>query len=573
MPSPKFARVIPVRRTPFGVEVFDYRIPEGLTIHPGDLVRIPFRKQESVGLVEHVLDRSAFGAQARDLLGHYAELRFPHASLGLLADTAARTFSSKPAVLKAWLRSLPKRPQTIETNPRAEHYPVNITATWLASPEAKLLERAKLHLAEAKRVLIVVPWLARVRSYAATLEAPTLTSEENDGNAFRAWQGFVTGASRCLVTTRLGAWLAPFADVVLLDEPENDDHKQDELAPRYDARRLITWTAINGGTIVEAFGRTPPLHKEDRAPAIDANIQILFRHPQGRSAVPVIQADALLALEEHPGARVVIHPVRGASARLVCRDCGWRAECAECGFGLRPDKDRAKCSRCGKFSPMPEHCGNCGGYDLGKSMPGIDKLKQLWDQLHPELAIEWRDLSNEAMDALFPKGALVVLTDASLLGGAGEDIRRRERQAVAFRRLAARIADAGATLLLQTTEEKVLPWQDWLTPDGFQAYRERERAERKVFRYPPTIRLVKAIITGSEDKAQKWKEAADQMLKGKALEVRGPFPASFQLKSKETRWIVHLLFSPSVPEEALMPLFAPFAKHAILDLDPIAFLR
>jgi hypothetical protein len=63
------------------------------------------------------------------------------------------------------------------------------------------------------------------------------------------------------------------------------------------------------------------------------------------------------------------------------------------------------------------------------------------------------------------------------------------------------------------------------------------------------------------------------MLKGKALEVRGPFPASFQLKSKETRWIVHLLFSPSVPEEALMPLFAPFAKHAILDLDPIAFLR
>jgi primosomal protein N' len=573
MPSPKFARVIPVRRTPFGVEVFDYRIPEGLTVHPGDLVRIPFRKQESVGLVEHVLDRSAFGAQARDLLGHYAELRFPRASLGLLADTATRTFSSKPAVLKAWLRNLPKRPQTINLVPRQADHPVEITATWMASPEASLLARARQRLTEGKRVLIVAPWLARVRAYASTLGATTLTSEENDGDAFRAWQGFVAGASPCLVTTRLGAWLAPFADVVLLDEPENDDHKQDELAPRYDARRLITWTAIHGGTIVEAFGRTPPLHKDDPAPAIDANFQLMFRHPQGRSSVPVIQADALLALEEHPGARVVIHPIRGQSARLVCRDCGWRAVCSECAFGLRPDKDRAACARCGKASPMPESCDNCSGVDLGKSMPGIEKLKDAWTRLHPDLTVDWRDLSNEAMDAPFPKNALVLLTDATLLGGAGEDIRRKERQAVAFRRLAARIQDAQATLFLQVTEEAQLPWHDWLTPEGFQTYRERERAERKLFRYPPTTRLVKAIVSGSEEKAAKWKEAAERLLAGKTTGIRGPFPTSFQRKSRETRWVVHLLFAPTVPEEALIPLFEPLAKHAILDLDPIAFLR
>jgi hypothetical protein len=42
---------------------------------------------------------------------------------------------------------------------------------------------------------------------------------------------------------RVSAWLSVFADAVIIDEPENDDYKQDELTPRLDARWIVSETA------------------------------------------------------------------------------------------------------------------------------------------------------------------------------------------------------------------------------------------------------------------------------------------------------------------------------------------
>ncbi len=569
-----FAYVIPVMRTPLGIEGFDYRIPANIAVEVGDLVTIPFRRGHQVGLVAAIRSTSAFEKQALPLAGRYAHLHLPSAFIDLIQATAARTFSSKPTVLKSWLRSLPKKPSTPTLLPRKtkEH---GLQADWQAGAHQELIRRAQDYQ-QTKRVLIVTPWMTRADLLHANIPGSHLLhSDMSDGDAFRAWTGFLSQSTGCLVTSKIGAWLAIDSDVVLLDEPEQDDHKQDDLAPRYDARKALLFCAQQGMTRIESLGLTPPLHAQTPPPEIEHKPRLHVHHPQGKSAVPLIQADSFTALTEHEGPRIIIHAIRGSLARLTCRDCQWQATCPICTSGLGADSKGAICRRCHKHFPMPEECGVCGGVDLSKSLPGIERLQTHWEKALPEIAVEWRDTTAKELEKPFPMGCLVVVTEASLLGG-GEDIRRRERQCIAIRRLADRVQQAKGELILQCREDLAQQIQAWMTQTGMQAFMEQERHERQTFLYPPAARIVKVVIKGSQETATKWLQQAQMHLKRTPLrdgEWRGPFAPEYQPTSRGIRHILHLILPSQTPETDLLSALTPCAKNAIIDLDPIAFLR
>jgi hypothetical protein len=151
--------------------------------------------------------------------------------------------------------------------------------------------------------------------------------------------------------------------------------------------------------------------------------------------------------------------------------------------------------------------------------------------------------------------ALVVVTDANLMAGVVEDIRRDERLVVAIRRLASR----SKHLILQTDEALFNKAAAWLTTEGFAAFRISERSLRTAFRYPPATRLVKLI--------------SETELTEPRFELRGPYPVAFRAKSRKNRLIYHLLPPKDVSNETLMKALLPLAKTAIIDLDPIAFFR
>ena len=569
-----FVQVVPVVRTPTGVDVFDYRLPAGFEAHVGDLIRVPFRKQITPALVVALMPTSPVAHKTLEVIGSYAGISFPSSLVELLHWTAARTFTSKPTVLAAWMRQLPKRPTTIVLEERrSRSLSGTLAAHWKMDAPTALIERARTALKENQRVLLITPWKNRVVRYQQQLpEAQGLHSDMADGQAFQAWQSFVTGQTRCLVTTRLGAWLSPVADLVLIDEPENDDHKQDDLAPRYDARLLAAWCSRFAGTQVEGFGLTPPLHTHAIAPPITVPLRVVIRERQGRSSIPMVQADTLLLLKEHAGPRVIIHPIRGVAASLVCRDCGWRAVCAKCGFGLRAEKTHAVCRQCGKTADLPQDCASCGGVDLGKAMPGIEQLKQAWQKQEAEESVEWRDQSNESIDPPFPEGALVVITEGGLLGGGVEDVRRTERQCQAFRRLANRVAECHGTLIIQSDESLASSWPAWLTTEGITAWQERERQDRGLFQYPPAKRLVKILVDGTEQEATRWMEKTKPTLDAN-VQWRGPFSIPFRAASRRERQVWHLLLPPDTTEQRLIAQLTPLARSAIIDLDPIAFFR
>lgn len=553
------------------MEYFDYLIPEGMKIEPGALLFVPFRKSQIVALAVSILKSSPFASRAKAVTSTYADIKLPITSIALLDWIAKHTFTSRPAVLKAWLRDLPKRPSVIPSEVEGtsklsrqarKDRRGQLSATWDIDHQAKMIEAAKKLLADGKRVLIISPWKPRTETLRERMEQGTvLHSDLNAGDAFRAWTGFLSGETKLMITTRVGSWMAPLADAILIDEPENDDHKQDEMAPRYDARKIAIWCAEHAGSDVHAFGLTPPLHVDDAAPEIACELEILIRHPNGHSPVPCIQAETLNRLIAHERPTVVFHPVKGDIARLTCRDCGWQPICKNCEFTLSSESTYAICRRCGTKADLPLDCADCGGTDLGKSLPGIDRLKLTWSKKVEEAAPDWRSVSVADLEREFLRETLVVVTDPNLLGPA-EDVRRQEKLAVTFRRLANRIRQAEGFLLIQTQPEHEGLWREWLTTIGFNAWREKERAERKVFGYPPAKKLIKIIAEHEKPLVQLESFG----------EPRGPFQVPFRPKSRKNRYI--WLLSPHSPmNDELMQKLHSLSKTALIDLDPIAFFR
>ena len=345
--------------------------------------------------------------------------------------------------------------------------------------------------------------LARRRGSPERCGATLLTSELAAGARFRAWSGFIRGDVRVLVATRAGAWLATESDLVILDEPENDDHKQDELAPRFDAR-WIAEQARHRGVSSVLIGLTPRLTADMRAstvPTLMPRLTAIDTHRSDWSPISGLQRRTVNILEEalKTGSKIfIIHPIHGDRARVRCADCGWTAICARCGAALTIQGSRRTCLRCHSKTESALVCPSCGGHDLSRSRPGRERLSKdlLAHGFNSQVRVlsigEWNDRPD------LPPNALVILTDLSLLSGGVEDVRRKERLIVCFRRLADVCESASATLVVQSDPILLADAKSWLTGSGCLEALRHEAAERAQFHLPPAARLVKIIIRDSE---------------------------------------------------------------------------
>lgn len=571
----RVAVVVPLIRTPMGVDFFDFAIPSGLELSTGDLVQIPFRKGTLFGLVWGLKEKSEFN-NLKSIL-EILPIQFPEPTLRLMQAVSARTFTSLPTILKAWLRAIPKRwnQQLLKTDiiKRTNKLNKEIQALWVTDMKTEIKTRISDALKQQKQVLFICPWKDRIEWWKSQFpSAHILTSDTTDTEYFKSWSQFLKQETSLIITTRIGAWLTSGADIIILDEPENDDHKQDELAPRYDARWIVRWCFDRIETLsVQAIGLTPPLHTQGLPPTIPVDLTTVIYHPQGYTAIPMIQHESLDSLVNHEGPKYIIHPIKGSRSSIACNECGWVATCSNCHGILKPEGSHARCKTCGRQFDIPLSCAECGSARLERGLPGIDTLKSKWQKHQADIEVEWRDVSNESIEREFKPNACVVITLPKLLAGSSEDIRRRERLFIAYRRIANNISQAGGKLVLQTTEEETGQWHDWLNQTNAQTWIENEKRTRSVFKYPPTYLRVKILIEGGETKAAQWLKGAKVALP--QLQWEGPFPTEQSSARRRTRQAIHAVCDHSITEDQLIAWLTPFAKEAIIDLDPIAFLR
>lgn len=576
------ANVVPAIRTPRHVNVFDYAIPHGMDVRPGDLVKIPFRSRTTVGVTCEIRDRSEEMRGLKEIEGSYAGLHLNEDTLSLLSSLAARSFSSQASVLHAWLGTLPKREKDgEEKHATRQHANTSTTSLFLPNHLQTLLDQAGEIVLSKQKLLILTPWASRADWIAEQLRTKALTSDKAAGERFALWSSFVRNERPVLVATRLGAWLATEADTVILDEPENDDHKQDELSPRYDARWIVE-AAQSFGCHVIKIGLTPPLSsfiettKQHDIPPIQTDMTAVDVHSADWSGIAGIQNRTLIKLENalrEGRPAFIIHPVHGDRARLRCKDCSWQANCSRCGAGLNVQDGKLICLRCNNQEMMNLACPVCGGTDLSKSRAGRGQLEKDLEGKNLKASVlsigEWNAQND------IPQNSLVILTDLSLFAGGVEDLRKKERLIIAFRRLADACASSNAHLVIQSDAGLLAEAKNWLNTEGCEHAMRNELKERELFRLPSAFRLLKMIFRGNEGHAiRQLGQLKDRMEPNAPFMISGPFPVLHRPSHRTPRWIGHVSAPFGTKTEAFEHLIEPLlSSDTLFDLDPIAFFE
>jgi len=102
------AEIYPLQRLPRRFRVFDYLVPEGVTVSRGSIVRISLRGRVSLGVVANVKETIEAGIKAKPIDG-VLETSLTEREMDAYESIAADIVQSPSSLLHAAIPSPPKR--------------------------------------------------------------------------------------------------------------------------------------------------------------------------------------------------------------------------------------------------------------------------------------------------------------------------------------------------------------------------------------------------------------------------------------------------------------------------------
>ena len=333
----------------------------------------------------------------------------------------------------------------------------------------------------------------------------------------------------------------PFKNLglIIVDEEHENSYKQQEPAPRYNARNAAMVLASFFGAKTLLGTATPSIDTYYNATTgkyalvnlnrrysslqlpeieiVDIKEQARRKLMTGPFSDPLVEAMSS-ALKEKKQI-ILFQNRRGYSPLMECRTCGWVPRCKHCDVSLTLHKNSSKltCHYCGYTIPAPKMCPNCEtdnfvnlGYgtekiedDLLKIFPQARTARMDLDTTRTRTAYESiiNDFQQGKTDILigtqmvskgldFDNVAVVGILNADILLNY-PDFRASER---AFQLMAQVAGRAGrkngrGKVYLQTRQpdNPVLPM---VVANNYLQFYDSQLSERMLFHYPPFYRLV-----------------------------------------------------------------------------------
>ncbi|MBR5592944.1 MAG: primosomal protein N' [Bacteroidaceae bacterium] len=333
----------------------------------------------------------------------------------------------------------------------------------------------------------------------------------------------------------------PFKNLglVVVDEEHENSYKQQEPAPRYNARNAAIVLASLYGAKTLLGTATPSIesyynattgkyalvelttrHRAVQLPhieVIDMQEHIRKKLTVGPFSDPLVEAmsDALKKKRQI----ILFQNRRGYSPQIECRTCGWVPHCKHCDVSLTLHKNANKlvCHYCGYTIPAPVHCPNCEGRSFTTLGYGTEKIEDELQNLFPEARIKRMDLDTtrtrtayEKIISNFQEGKADILIGTQMVSKGLDfdnvdvvgivnadtllnypDFRATERAFQLMSQVAGRAGrkNGQGKVLLQTkmTDAPVIPQ---IVSNDYVAFYNQQLQERMLFHYPPFYRLV-----------------------------------------------------------------------------------
>lgn len=275
----------------------------------------------------------------------------------------------------------------------------------------RLIERT-LH--EGKSVIVLVPEIGLtpqlIRKFMAQFGDLTavLHSALSVGERYDSWKRIRSGAARVVVGTR-SAVFAPVQNLglLILDEEQDDAYKS-EMNPRYHARDVAKYRAMQEQALVVFGSATPSIetfygaqigkypmfslrerYAGARLPEVTiADMRGLTRQGYTSAVGPVLRQAIDKCLMEGRQCILFLNR-RGAARQVVCTACGWIPQCPSCSVSMtyHSVNHRLICHYCGHTILLPDTCPSCGCTHLKTDGIGTQRLEQELHELFPQASV------------------------------------------------------------------------------------------------------------------------------------------------------------------------------------------
>lgn len=343
----------------------------------------------------------------------------------------------------------------------------------------------------------------------------------------------------------------PFRNLglIIIDEEHETSFKQQDPAPRYQARNVALMLAKNVKAKTLLGSATPSLESYYNAKTGKYGLVELHKR-YGNIQLPQIEVVNMREMAKKkmmngPFTPQLIERIREALQRdkqvilfqnrrgyapmMECKTCGWVPRCQKCDVSLTLHRNMRQltCHYCGATYPIPSKCPNCEEQNLLTKGYGTERIEDCIQNIFPTARIARMDLDTTRSrlhyekiisdfqhlktDILvgtqmvtkgldFERVSVVGILNASTMLNQ-PDFRSYERAFQMMEQVAGRAGrkDEQGYVVLQTQDTDASAIKQ-VVQHNYTAMYEEQVQERKLFNYPPYCRLIYVYMKHRNDR-------------------------------------------------------------------------
>ena len=568
------------------------------------------------GIQFSALESSGFSASSASALYRKGLIEYEYRDKAVPAAGGLKSLVKEVVLeLTLWQRSAMEK---IESALKSNVYRGFLVYGVTASGKTQVyLEAARIALGQGKSVLVLVPEISLtpqiVERFERFLGIKPLVwhSDLTPVEKYLIYKSVNSGRSNLLIGAR-SAVFCPLKNLglIVVDEEQDGSYKQDDPAPRYNARDLaIERGRINNAVVIlgsatpscESYhaakmGKLEILNLPQRVSGgpkpevkiistrIDPGKGPASIFPGGFWPISVPLYEELSIRLKNREQVIMLLNRRGYSSSVVCFECGWLGKCPDCEIGWTYHKtgDKVMCHYCGKEQKGISVCPNCGSARMSFRGAGTQRLEETLKNLFPQAVMERLDTdiaskrweSRKILERFgrsefqillgtqmvakghhFPGVGLSAVIGADI-GISLPDFRASEKVLQLLVQTAGRagrsVRKKDPGLVMVQTFSPDNPIFEYLKKEDFAGFLEMELKTRKELGYPPFGRLI-LIVVSSPDKlkarnaSRRLKDQIANLIAENDIETMGPAEAPIFKRGKLYRY--HLLLKVGVTVE------------------------
>lgn len=407
-------------------------------------------------------------------------------------------------------------------------------------------------LNEGKQVLYLLPEIALTTQITHRLKRVfgnrlgVYHSKFPDAERIEVWKKQLSDAPYDVILGVRSSVFLPFSrlGLIIVDEEHEATYKQQEPAPRYNAKNTAIVLAQRYANAKVLLGSATPSvesfynakqgkyglvslsvrHEGVELPHISPiDIKELYRKKRMRGMFSPDLVEAMSSAIERKEQVILFQNRRGFAPMLECKTCGWTPRCSHCDVSLTYHKkiNKLTCHYCGETYNVPTFCPACESTKIVDLGAGTEKIEEEVSQLFPSARVVRMDMdtaktknSYERIISDFADKKADVLIGTQMVSKGLDfdnvslvgivyadgmlnfpDFRAHERAFQLMSQVAGRAGrrQKQGRVLLQTKkiDNNIIPQ---IVENDYIGMLSKELSDRKMLNYPPFSRLIYIYI-------------------------------------------------------------------------------